>query len=189
MTESQISTLKFQLSNFKFQISNFKSQISNSGLQIVIGIVLLFTAGAISFAQPPRKKNAPVPGAEPPPVSLEEAAKLEALITTDLGVIRFEFFTNKEPKNVQAFIKNARAGFYDGSAFHRVIKYGIIQGGDPLLKDPKMPKARWGTGGLNLLPDEVSDLKHLTGTVSTVRLPGKANSDGVQFFICGSAQP
>jgi cyclophilin family peptidyl-prolyl cis-trans isomerase len=142
-----------------------------------------------TLAQPPRKKNAPPPGSEPPPISVEEAAKVEAVITTDAGVIRFEFFPDKAPKHVQSFVKNARAGFYDGSAFHRVVRLGIIQGGDPLLKDPKTPRAKWGTGALNQLPDEFSDVKHLTGTVSTVRIPGKANSGGAQFFICASAQP
>jgi cyclophilin family peptidyl-prolyl cis-trans isomerase len=140
-----------------------------------------------SFAQPPRKKNAPQPGSEPP-VSLEEATKLEAIITTDLGAIRFEFLPDKAPKHVQAFVKNARAGYYDGSAFHRVISRGLIQGGDPLLKDPKTPRARWGTGGLNQLPDELSDVKHVRGTVSTARIPGKANSGGAQFFICAYEQ-
>jgi len=149
-------------------------------------LCLLAVAG---LAQPPRKKNAPMPGAEPPPVSLDEATSLEAVITTDLGVIRFEFFPDKAPKHVQAFIKNARAGFYDSSAFHRAIRLGVIQGGDPLLKDQKTPRARWGSGALGQLPDEFSDVKHVTGTVSTVRIPGKANSDGAQFFICASAQP
>jgi cyclophilin family peptidyl-prolyl cis-trans isomerase len=148
-------------------------------------LCLLAVAG---LAQPPRKKNAPLPGAEPP-VSLEEAASLEAVITTDLGVIRFEFFPDKATKHVQAFVKNARAGFYDGSAFHRAIHLGVIQGGDPLLKDPKTPRARWGSGALNQLPDEFSDVKHVTGTVSAVRIPGKPNSGGAQFFICASAQP
>jgi len=149
-------------------------------------LCLLAVAG---LAQPPRKKNAPLPGAEPPPVSLEEAASLEAVITTDLGVIRFEFFPDKATKHVQAFVKNARAGFYDGSAFHRAVHLGVIQGGDPLLKDPKTPRARWGSGALNQLPDEFSDVKHVTGTVSAVRIPGKPNSGGAQFFICASAQP
>jgi cyclophilin family peptidyl-prolyl cis-trans isomerase len=148
-------------------------------------LCLLAVAG---LAQPPRKKNAPLPGAEPP-VSLEEAASLEAVITTDLGVIRFEFFPDKATKHVQAFVKNARAGFYDGSAFHRAVHLGVIQGGDPLLKDPKTPRARWGSGALNQLPDEFSDVKHVTGTVSAVRIPGKPNSGGAQFFICASAQP
>lgn len=150
----------------------------------------LLAAGIAVMAQvpPARKKNAPKPGDEPPPVSLEEAAKLEAVITTEVGVIRFEFYPTKAPKHVQAFVKNAKAGFYDGSAFFRAIKYGIIQGGDPLLKDPKTPRVKWGSGALNQLPDEISDVKHVTGTVSTVRIPGKQNSDGAQFFICASAQ-
>jgi cyclophilin family peptidyl-prolyl cis-trans isomerase len=149
----------------------------------------LTLTGLAQTNPPPRKKNAPRPGDEPPPVSLEEAERLEAIITTELGVIRFEFFPGKAPKHVQAFVQHARAGAFDGTAFHRVIKYGLIQGGDPLLKDPRLPKARWGTGGLNQLPDEFNDVKHVTGTVSAVRIPGKANSGGQQFFICASAQP
>jgi len=65
----------------------------------------------------------------------------------------------------------------------------VIQGGDPLLKDAKTPRARWGTGALNQLPDEFSEVSHLSGIVSTVRIPGKANSGGAQFFICVSDQP
>ncbi len=110
-------------------------------------------------------------------------------MTTDLGVFRFEFAADKAPKHVQHFIKLAREGFYDGSAFHRVVAYGIIQGGDPLLKDPKTPRKLWGTGGLNQLPGEFSDLKHERGVVSTVSIPNKPDSDGAQFFICISPQP
>ncbi len=164
-----------------------RSRLSNLQFHL-FGLLVVAAVGSLALAQPPRKKNAPPPGAEPPPVSLEEAARLEAVITTDLGLIRIEFLPDKAPKHVQAFIKNARAGFYDGSAFHRVIARGIIQGGDPLLKDPKTPRARWGTGALSQLPDEMSDLKHVRGVVSTVRIPGKANSDGAQFFICSSDQ-
>ncbi|HSO76375.1 MAG TPA: peptidylprolyl isomerase, partial [Blastocatellia bacterium] len=48
---------------------------------------------------------------------------------------------------------------------------------------------RWGSGALNQIADEFSDLKHVRGTVSTVRIPDKANSGGAQFFICASPQP
>ncbi len=161
------------------------------GMRFVKCVLLLGCFALTTWAQtipPARKKNAPPPAAEAPPVSLEEAAKLEAVVTTDLGVIRFEFLPTKAPKHVQAFIKNARTGFYDGSAFHRVISRGLIQGGDPLLKDPKTPRSRWGTGALSQLPDEFNDVSHLSGIVSTVRIPGKSNSDGAQFFICVSDQ-
>jgi cyclophilin family peptidyl-prolyl cis-trans isomerase len=119
----------------------------------------------------------------------QSPADLEAVVTTDLGVFRIEFAADKAPKHVQHFIKLAREGFYDGSAFHRVVAYGIIQGGDPLLKDPKTPRKLWGTGGLNQLPGEFSDLKHERGVVSTVSIPNKSDSDGAQFFICISPQP
>ena len=119
----------------------------------------------------------------------EAAAQLEAVITTSLGVIRFEFAPGKAPKHVQQFIKLARSGFYDGSAFFRVFQRSIIQGGDPLLKDPQTPRERWGTGALTQIADEFSDLKHVRGTVSAVRIPGQPNSGGAQFFICAYPQP
>jgi cyclophilin family peptidyl-prolyl cis-trans isomerase len=154
------------------------------GLLLCLALVGLMAS--VSLAQPARKKNAPPPEAA---ITPEEAMKLEAVISTDLGEIRFEFFAHTAPQHVAQFIKRARAGFYDGSAFHRMIARAIVQGGDPLLKDPKTPRERWGTGGLNLIKDEFSDVKHVRGTVSAVRIPGKADSGGVQFFICASAQP
>jgi cyclophilin family peptidyl-prolyl cis-trans isomerase len=119
----------------------------------------------------------------------QTAADLEAVVTTDLGTFRFEFAPDKAPKHVEHFISLARQGYYDGSGFYRVVPYGAIQGGDPLLKNPKTPRNQWGTGGLNQLPAELSDLKHERGVVSTISIPGKANSDGAQFFVCIAAQP
>ena len=121
--------------------------------------------------------------ASPPP------GELEAVVTTGLGSFRIEFASDKAPRHVEQFLRLAREGYYDGSAFHRVVANGIIQGGDPLLKNPKTPKNLWGTGGLNLLAGEFGDLKHERGTVSTIRIPNKADSDGAQFFVCVAPQP
>ncbi|MEP6715291.1 MAG: peptidylprolyl isomerase [Terriglobia bacterium] len=121
--------------------------------------------------------------------STVEATGLEAVVTTDAGSFRFEFAPDKAPNHVAQFIQRARAGYYDGSAFFRVVANGIIQGGDPLLKSRKTARNLWGTGGLSLLPGEIGDLKHERGVVSTVQIPGKANSDGAQFFVCVTAQP
>jgi cyclophilin family peptidyl-prolyl cis-trans isomerase len=150
-------------------------------------VLLLVVASTLVAAQ--QKKKAAQPPQPEKPVAIEEMAALEAVITTDLGVIRFEFFADKAPNHCRHFIRLARAGFYDGSAFHRLIARAIIQGGDPLLKDPKTPRSRWGTGGLNQLSEEFSDIKHVRGTVSTARIPDRASSDGSQFFICVSPQP
>ncbi|MCS7023805.1 MAG: peptidylprolyl isomerase [Bryobacteraceae bacterium] len=119
----------------------------------------------------------------------QSPSELEAVVETELGTFRFEFAPDKAPKHVEHFLKLAREGYYDGSAFFRVVAHGIIQGGDPLLKNPQTPKHLWGTGGLNLLKSEFSDLKHERGVVSTVRIPNKPDSDGSQFFICVSPQP
>jgi cyclophilin family peptidyl-prolyl cis-trans isomerase len=118
----------------------------------------------------------------------QSATELEAVVTTDLGAFRIEFAPDKAPKHVAHFIELARQGYYDGSGFHRVVSYGMIQGGDPLLKNPKTPRNLWGSGGLSQLAAEFSDLKHERGVVSTVSIPNKADSDGAQFFVCISPQ-
>ena len=123
------------------------------------------------------------------PAHAQPATDLEAVVTTDLGTFRFEFAPDKAPKHVEHFLKLAREGYYDGGAFHRTVAYGIIQGGDPGLKNPKTPRNLWGSGGLNQLAGEFSDLKHERGTVSTVSIPDKKDSDGAQFFVCISPQP
>ena len=124
--------------------------------------------------------------AQTPPAS---PADLEAVVSTSMGTFRFEFLPDKAPKHVEQFIRLARSGYYDGSAFFRVFMNGLIQGGDPLLKDPKTPRNLWGTGGLSMLPSELSDVKHERGIVSTVSIPNKPDSDGAQFFVCVSPQP
>jgi cyclophilin family peptidyl-prolyl cis-trans isomerase len=175
-----------QLRPKDFKVSKQSRLISNS--PVITLALLLFALCAKGAAAGQEKKR--VTQAKPETaVTAEEASGLEAVIATEMGVIRFEFFFDKAPKHVQQFIKRAREGFYDGSAFHRVIERGIIQGGDPLVKDPKTPREKWGTGALNQLADEFSDVKHVRGTVSAVRIPGTPNSGGAQFFICASPQP
>jgi peptidyl-prolyl cis-trans isomerase B (cyclophilin B) len=119
----------------------------------------------------------------------QSANEIEAVVQTEAGTFRIEFAPDKAPKHVAHFLENARKGYYDGSGFHRAVAYGMIQGGDPLLKDPKTPRNLWGSGGLSQLPAEFSDLKHERGTASTVSIPGKADSDGAQFFVCVAPQP
>ena len=53
-----------------------------------------------------------------------------AIITTDLGDIEADLFTEGAPKAAQNFIDLANKGFYDDVIFHRVIPGFVIQGGD-----------------------------------------------------------
>ncbi len=112
----------------------------------------------------------------------------QAVVATSEGTFVLSFYPDKAPKHVELFLKLAAEGTYDGTLFHRVIKWGIVQGGDPFSRDPAK-KPLWGTGGLNKLPSEPSDTKHVRGTLSSVLLPGKPDSGGDQFFICNTPQP
>ncbi|MEW5974840.1 MAG: peptidylprolyl isomerase [Acidobacteriota bacterium] len=114
--------------------------------------------------------------------------KQEAVLETSLGEIVIQFYPDKAPAHVNYFVDRAQEGFYNGTTFHRVILGGIIQGGDPLSKDPSK-KRLYGTGGLGKLKSEITDLTHLRGSVSAVLIPGDPNSAGSQFFICVNDQP
>jgi peptidyl-prolyl cis-trans isomerase B (cyclophilin B) len=107
-----------------------------------------------------------------------------AVINTRFGEIELEFFADKAPGHVNNFLTLARKGTYDGTIFHRVIPGFMIQGGDPQTKDPKLPRARCGTGGPGYtIKAEFNDTRHARGVVSMARAQDP-NSAGSQFFIC-----
>ncbi len=112
----------------------------------------------------------------------------QAVLDTSAGTIVLDLLADKAPNHVALFIKTAKSGGYDGTTFFRMIKHGIIQGGDPVTKDPAA-RARYGTGGLNLLKPEITDEKQTRGAVSATQIPGKTDSAGTQFFIAITDQP
>ncbi len=118
----------------------------------------------------------------------EPAAPTQAVLETTLGTIVLDLLPEAAPNHVGHFIAKAKEGAYDGTAFHRVIAMGIIQGGDPLSKDPAN-RDKYGTGGLGVLKFEPNDQKHTRGAVSAVLVSGKRDSAGSQFFICITDQP
>ena len=119
---------------------------------------------------------------------LDQLQNKQAVVETDAGRIVIDLLPDAAPNHVAYFLKLAAEGAYNGTTFHRAIKYGIIQGGDPLSKDPGR-RAAYGTGGLNVLAAEPGAGKHTAGTVSAVILPGKPDTGGAQFFICVVDQP
>src|SRR5437016_13231143 len=66
-----------------------------------------------------------------------------AVIKTSEGEMVAEFWPDMAPNTVENFKKLARSGFYDGTAFHRIVKGFMIQGGDPSTKDPAK-ESRYG---------------------------------------------
>ena len=109
-----------------------------------------------------------------------------ALINTCHGQMVVEFWSDVAPGHVENFKKLAREGFYDGTAFHRVVKGFMIQGGDPLTKDAAN-EARWGTGGpgykIKAEFNDEEDRAHVRGVLSAARSQDP-DSAGCQFFIC-----
>ena len=67
-----------------------------------------------------------------------------AVIKTNYGEMTLAFWPEVAPKTVENFKKLARDGFYDGTAFHRIINGFMIQGGCPHTK--KGAKGTPGTG-------------------------------------------
>ena len=109
-----------------------------------------------------------------------------AVIKTSEGEMVAEFWPDVAPKTVENFKKLAKSGFYDGTAFHRIIKGFMIQGGDPLTKD-ESKQARWGTGDPGYKIDaEFNQKSHDRGVLSMARSQDP-NSAGSQFFICHGA--
>ncbi len=104
-----------------------------------------------------------------------------ATIETDKGTIKLVLYFDKTPKTCANFEKLAKAGFYDGLKFHRVIPNFMIQGG--------CPKGD-GTGGPGYqFEDEFNaELRHDGPGVMSMANSGP-NSNGSQFFITHVATP
>jgi len=119
---------------------------------------------------------------------LAQAAPKQAVIETSAGTFVIDLRPEAAPNQTAYFIKTATEGGYDGTIFHRTIKYGMVQGGDPLTKDPAK-RALYGTGGLNVVKAEARTAKMTRGSVAAVMIPGKPDSAGAQFFIVLADQP
>ena len=122
------------------------------------------------------------------PLTPAQMASKQAVIETTMGTVVVELLASKAPNHVGYFMKLAGDGAYAGTTFHRVIRYGLIQGGDPLSKDPAKC-ALYGTGGQNMLRPEINPEPMTAGAVGAVLVPNQPNSGGAQFFICASDQP
>lgn len=111
-------------------------------------------------------------------MSFEKDKQYLATIQTKKGTIICELYPEKAPISVTNFINLAKAGFYNGLTFHRVVPSFVIQGGDP---------QGTGSGGPGFtLPAEIG-LQHSKGALAWARLPDQVNpqkrSSGSQFYI------
>ncbi len=112
------------------------------------------------------------------PVDKKEVAILE----TNFGAVVIAFYPDKAPKHCESFKKLIKAGFFDCTKFHRIVKDFMIQGGDILTRDQDPYNDGTGSPGYTL-PAEFNDIPHDAGILSMARSQD-INSAGSQFFIC-----
>jgi peptidyl-prolyl cis-trans isomerase B (cyclophilin B) len=107
-----------------------------------------------------------------------------ATISTDLGDIEIDLFTQAAPKAAQNFVDLAKKGFYDDVIFHRVIPGFVIQGGDGQYgKKSALDAGRVGTGGPGYkFEDEPVHGDYGRGALAMAN--AGPNTNGSQFFIC-----
>ena len=111
-----------------------------------------------------------------------------ATIDTAKGTIIAELYDDAAPNTVANFEKLANSEFYDGTRFHRVIANFMIQGGDPLSKEPGNPGVGTGGPGYRIKCEtHLNTHRHVAGTLSMAHA-GK-DTGGSQFFICHAPQP
>jgi peptidyl-prolyl cis-trans isomerase B (cyclophilin B) len=143
----------------------------------VLGGVLLLACSAPARQQEPYQT----------PLALDEMAGKQAVVETSHGTFVIQLMPEAAPNHVGYFMKLATEGAYAGTIFHRVVRYGLIQGGDPLSVDPSKA-AEYGTGGLDVLQPEISEESFTAGAVGAVLVPGRPDSGGAQFFVCAIDQ-
>jgi len=129
-----------------------------------------------------------VGGADSAPHALTLSQWPEAVIETPEGSFVMRLFSEAAPGHVKHFVDTALAHGYDGTLFHRVLPGDLVQGGDPISRDPKKPH-RYGTGGLGELKAEFSDRCFYRGIVGAVRCPSNCDSAGNQFFVALKDHP
>ncbi len=117
----------------------------------------------------------------PPSGALDTSKSYTARFETERGDITVELYADKVPLTVENFVNLARAGFYDGTTFHRVISGFMAQGGDP---------TGTGTGGPGYqFGDEFHpSLRHDGAGILSMANAGPG-TNGSQFFLTFGPTP
>jgi peptidyl-prolyl cis-trans isomerase B (cyclophilin B) len=161
---------------------------SRCACRILAGLFVCAAVVGEGIAAPSAQRHAPVAATFfKTPLSPAEMAEKQAVVETSAGTFVVQLLPESAPNHVGYFITRARAAAYDGTTFHRAVRFGIVQGGDPLSKDPAK-RELYGTGGLGVLRRELNAEPMTAGAVAAVLQPGKPDSGGAQFFIAVTDQ-
>lgn len=132
-------------------------------------------------ASPCRTVAAPGPKPEPrltaPRSTLDPRRAYTATVVTTCGTFSFRLDVREAPRTASSFYALAKRGFYDGTAFHRVARGFVIQGGDPKGD---------GTGGPGYTVTEKppENASYTRGTVAMAKTQDEPpGASGSQFFV------
>lgn len=165
---------------------------------IIWFVVLIVIVGAIVYTtrnqttEPEANLSSNLPTQTPMAINPNDITPINNTVAVTLktskGDIMLSLDGKAAPLTVGNFVSLVKQGFYNGTAFHRVIPGFMIQGGDPLSKDPSM-RVRHGTGDPGYqFKDEFNARKIVRGEIAMANSgPG---TNGSQFFIVvGEAFP
>ena len=152
----------------------------------LVCLLLLLLATSLTHAQTRKTASAAAP-LFTTHLTLDQMAHKQAVVETTRGTFVIALLPEVAPNHVGYFIKLAQEGAYVGTTFHRAVRLGIIQGGDPISKDSAR-QALVGTGGFDALKAEFNATPVGRGAVAAVLQPGRPDSAGAQFFIAVSDQ-
>jgi peptidyl-prolyl cis-trans isomerase B (cyclophilin B) len=162
-------------------------------LMLIAGAVFILTACGGNNTAPSRLEQAKEKALKKPSSIFfsdktpNELKQYHVVLLTTEGKIEIEFLPEVAPGHVRNFLKLSQAGFYDHTAWHRVVRNFVIQGGDMGTRNPPLQPADVA-GGIRRLAPEFSKLKHAAGTVGMAR--GKElDSAETSFYICLAPQP
>ena len=109
-----------------------------------------------------------------PPANLIDAAKrYTARVETSAGAFEVELYPGEAPLAVNSFVCLARAGYYDGVVFHRILPGFVVQGGDPTGTGRGGPGYRFA--------DEPVTRPYEVGTLAMAN--SGPDTNGSQFFV------
>ena len=117
-----------------------------------------------------------------PPMTIDPNKSYTATFTTPRGDFVVKLRPDLAPQTVNSFVFLARAGYYNGVTWHRVLPNFMAQGGDP---------TGTGTGGPGYpVPDEFTDtVKFDKPGLLAMANTGQPNSGGSQFFVTTAPFP
>ncbi len=137
------------------------------------------TAGGCVRVARPAPKPAGVRHA--PSARLRSGRTYTAVVTTNCGSFSIRLDPKSSPKTAASFVALARARFFDGTIFHRIVRGFVIQGGDPTQSGSGGP-------GYTVVDKPPAGTRYVRGVVAMAKTPdAPAGSSGSQFFVVTGA--